>query len=507
MRTAARRPGGVSVSIDVTDEASLPDDARRVVAFLLARESDDYIAIMQVFEASITDMTPVDVAAQLETVGRLLDGPTVEARLDSLRKWGALSARADSSSIHRKEDLLHRNWRYSATVMGRHAYRFYRDFLAGGPTVREIPLASLQRVVEEANRLAKGEASDVASSIRQLFVSHDDVDAALVGAEDGLAELAEHFNLDDERTAELKALLVGYATHVASELERGSARAYRSLATLRTRYDELAQSAIMASDARALIEQGALKAARGGRVGDWEDLLAWLHPTTGRAYRFAMRMVRALPSMHLNLRRLHTSAGSATSRHKALLLARACRDERYGSQIMLAATGDHSWRKLFGEAQEPEGTRLVSWRDGPLVAVPELLRILGRSGGGGRAAAPRDDTKAKADIAEKRRLRAKTHADAVAEVLRVQPGEPLSEAAADVAFAALLSAAKASASAGRRTGVKDGLACTIIALAGVRGVMRAPTWQVLLPGRLIVFHRPGTKAQLPIEPAIAEAAQ
>lgn len=511
-RAARRTPvRGTSLTIDVDDDASLPADTRRVVAFLLAKQSDDYIAIMEVFEASITDLTPPDVAGALGAKGRHLDLSTVEERLKKLWKWGAVSTRVDTSKLQRKEELFHSNWRYSATVSGRHAYRFYRDYLAGGAVVREIPLTSLARVVEEAERLAAGKVTDISGSVRQLFVSHDDLDAALVGAEDGLAALADHFDLDDGQTAELKALLVSYATHVASELDRGAARAFRAISALRPRFAEFSQHAVNASDARALIERGALKAARGGRAVDWEDLLAWLHPASGRAYRFAMRMVRALPSMHLNLRRLHSSSGSATNRSKALLLARACRNETYGTQLMLAALGDHPWRKLFAEASEPEGSRLVAWREGPTVTIPDLLRLLGRSGGGGRAAAPRDDAAAKADVAERRKLRMERHAASIREVLHAGPEGPLSSAAAFVAFASLLVAAKARASGGRRTGVKDGLACTLVERAGSCAVLRAPDWQVRLPNRALAFHLPREKPNLPestttIDEA-AEAAQ
>ena len=52
---------------------------------------------------------------------------------------------------------------------------------------------------------------------------HDALDGALVGAKDVLAGLADRFDLDRDRTAELKGLLVDYATHVAVELRRGSA--------------------------------------------------------------------------------------------------------------------------------------------------------------------------------------------------------------------------------------------------------------------------------------------
>ena len=48
------------------------DDSRRAMAYLLARESDDYIAVMDVLEASVTDLRPAEVSAALRSVGRPL---------------------------------------------------------------------------------------------------------------------------------------------------------------------------------------------------------------------------------------------------------------------------------------------------------------------------------------------------------------------------------------------------------------------------------------------------
>ena len=186
-------------------------DSRNVVIYLVVQESTQYIAIMDVLESSITDLTPSEVRARLQTEEVLLDQGTVEARLDKLREWGAASARTDASRILRHSDLLARNWKYTATPAGRQVQRFYRKVLANTPAVREIPLPSLARVVEAAEALGSGADGFVtADLIGRLFVNHDDLDAALVGAEDSLAGLVDRFDLNDESTAELKTLLVGY---------------------------------------------------------------------------------------------------------------------------------------------------------------------------------------------------------------------------------------------------------------------------------------------------------
>jgi uncharacterized protein (TIGR02677 family) len=498
-------------------------DARRVVAYLLAQFTDEYIAIMGVVDASVTDLSPADVAHELRQAGQPMDPRTIDVRLEKLRQWGAVTARHDASQATRYTDLVARNWRYSATAIGRQTQRFFVTTLADVQVIREIPLPSLQRVVESlrelvtlvgpADRQAGPErAAVIAGHISTLFAAHEDLDTALVGAEDNLAGMADRFDLDDSTTSELKGMLVDYATHVAAELEDGAARAHQALLALMPATQLLVGAVVGSSDARALIERGALTASRGGRDADWVGLAKWLDPASGRAARFAMRLVRALPGMHANLRRLHTGAGIATTRTRALAFARACMDPKYGSAIWAAGVGDHSWRKLAGFPDDDEATRgSTPWRDGPGVELPEMLRTSGRTGSRGRASSSRDDSAARAAVAARRQERAVAHALALREVLAAAPAAPLSDAAARVALAAVAAASRGTrhaATATRpvvaRTGTKDGLTCTLVyigegqsASSVTAGVVRAPTWKVILPGRVPLFHAPGTAATIP----------
>jgi len=482
-----------------TRKADGEQDARGVLSYLVAPEAAHYIAIMDVLEASITDLTPDEVAAALASAQRPIEVGVVQLRLDQLREWGAVSARSDTARILRYEDLLARNWRYTPTTVGRQVQRFYRKVLAGTPAVREIPLASLARVVQAVETLSVApQVEDVASEqIGRLFVDHDDLDSALVGAEDGLTGLIDRFDLDDDATAELKLMLVDYATHVAAELDRGAERAFAALSRLRPRFPDLVRETVRASDARQLIERGALSASHGGRTEDWEALLAWFDPFSGRAQRFTLRLVRALPGMHANLRRLHSSSGAVTSRARALALAKACLHPEHGAAILLAALGDHSWRKLYGDGDEAEGPRIRSWREPPYIELPELLRTTGRTGVRGRAPAARDDSSTRDQVARARERRAAEHDLAIREVLSTPLGAQMSERAARVALASLLAAVRASCIERRRTAVRDGLACTLFEGTTEAGGLWAPTWHVSTPHRIPVFHSPGTVAQLP----------
>lgn len=495
--------GVVTVDEQSPDAGSDAGDARQVVGYLVRPESGDYIAIMDVLEGSVTDLTVAEVTAALAATGLRMEARLVEVRLDALKAMGAVSVRSDTTRARHYVEILARNWRYTASPAGRHVQRFYRQVLAGTATVREIPIVSLSRIVTHLEQLAAalgtGEPAatrlDTAmlDAVSTVFTSHDDLDAALVGAEDALVGLADRFDLDEERTNDLKGLLVDYATRVASELDSGSARAAAALAVLRPWFGLLAQATVDASQARDLIAAGALSASRGGRAEDWQGLCAWFDVRGGRAARFSLRLVRALPSMHANLRRLHSSSGVVSTRTRALSLARAVLTPEIGVQIFQAAVGDHSWRKLYGQADEDDTGRNPSWRGGPQVPVPTLLRTTGRSGPRGGGAKPRDDTAARAQVAQARARRQAEHTDAVARVLASIPGQHLDEAAARAALAALMAAARTTATGPRRTGTSDGLACTLVHTGRDTGALTAPTWRVLLPGRIALFHQPGRR--------------
>ncbi|GIM90073.1 hypothetical protein Ato02nite_018660 [Paractinoplanes toevensis] len=132
--------------------------------------------------------------------------------------------------------------------------------------------------------------------------------------------------------------------------------------------------------------------------------------------------------------------------------------------------------------------------------LPELLRTTGRTGARGRAPAARDDASARAAVQAARELRRAQHAAAIEEILAGEPGGQLSPGAAQVALAALMTAVRAGLVPGttdRRTGVRDGLSCTLFHVGEGAGVLVAPTWRVLLPGRVLVFHLPGRWATSP----------
>ena len=442
-------------------------DQRDAVFYLNSAASDDYIAIMRVLDAAVVDMTPSDVVAGLRAAGVLMDQPLVEERLKRLYDFGVVDRFQDNTNVRVIADLLDKNFRYTPTGVGRQVQRFYERYLTGAARLREIAIVSLKTVVAELEALANPEdrwtdVGSVQQRVNNLFNAHESLDTTLIDAESGLMKLASRFDLDDGETGELKSLLFRYVTFAVNEIELGSEQASTALRILEGRFDRLMEITVSQSTASELINREILSASRGGSMSDWGGLVRWYDPDTGRGARFARRILGALPTFHANLRRLQTSGPGKTTRSRALLLAKACLDTDHAQRLYLAALGDHPWRKLHGEAEDPGAGRVPPWRLGPQVETEKWQFSTGATGSRGKAPAVVDDSAERAAhrarLEQAKALRERHEA----EVLAASPGQDLSVGAARVAYEVLTAAARARSVGGRRTARRDGLACTIV---------------------------------------------
>jgi uncharacterized protein DUF2397 len=79
--------------VEPAGTSSSPVDGRRrdLFRYLTAEESSDYLAVMELFAATLlTDLSATEVAVQLSDRGRVLERDIVEARCRQLVEWGNL---------------------------------------------------------------------------------------------------------------------------------------------------------------------------------------------------------------------------------------------------------------------------------------------------------------------------------------------------------------------------------------------------------------------------------
>ena len=83
-------------------------DERGALAYLVLGEVSDYIAIMDVLESSVNDLSPAQIVAAITNAGHVLDLDVIERRLDQLREWGNVHATTNESKVLRVSDILAR---------------------------------------------------------------------------------------------------------------------------------------------------------------------------------------------------------------------------------------------------------------------------------------------------------------------------------------------------------------------------------------------------------------
>lgn len=497
------RSGGSDWVAEAWAESGLSgNDPARPFGYVLSPRREQYVLIMGVLERSVDEMTPADVVRALAAEGVDMPLAVVVQRLRALCDTFLAGSGRPDSQIERWQELDGARWRYSATPRGRQVHRLWSQMIAEGVVQREIPLDGLARIHGALSGLTGDQElseAEVSAMAGQVFVEHDFLDAALVGQADMLAQLAHRFDLAPQATVELKQLIVEYATHVVVHMDRAVALIHQQLLRLRPHFGDLAQARQGQSHAGPLVERGVLAPARGLRVADWEQLLAWFSPGTGKAARFGLQLVRAIPMMHANLRRDQSLSGPGTLRAKALSLAVACTSPRYGRAVLRAALGDHPWTKLHTCA-EGEGVDVVSWHEGPRVPALAMLRATGQSGPRGRVA-PRKSREEAARVAATQRAQRQAELRAAAAEVLAGAG-PLTDRACRAALKAVVAAVQAPEDSGCRTGQAGEVGCTLTVREGAVGRVEGHRWSVLVPGRWVVFHPPVGPGRVPgVRPA------
>ncbi|MGW3387348.1 DUF2397 family protein [Streptomyces cinereoruber] len=462
-------------------------DPTRALGYTVSRVRQEHAAIMGVLDQAVDHLTPAEITVELAARGVTLQPGIVAQRLKALQEtFLAVSGQPDNE-IERWQELNGARWRYTATAHGRQVQRLWSVLSAEGLVQREVALDGLARIRDALTALQGEDVApqEVAKLAGQVFVEHDQLDASLVGQTDMLARLADRFDLDAQGTGELKQLIVEYATHVVVHLDREVVAVHGLLTGLRPRFAVLAAGCGAQSRAGALVARGVLAPSRGAQRGDWEQLLSWFAPASGRAWRFGQQLVRAIPMMHANLRRQQSVVGPGTLRAKALSLAAACRDTERGEAVFRASVADRPWVKLHTCAEGEDG-RVVAWHEGPRVPALAMLRTSGQSSPRGPAAPRRERGEAAREVArERERVEAERRA-AAAEVLAGV--FPLTDRACRLALRAVMAAARGTEAGGVRVGHWDGVSCTLTAARGVVGRVEGVAWSVLVPGRQVAFH-------------------
>ena len=131
------------------------DGARRdLFRYLTAEESADYLAIMDLFSATLlTDLSAAEVAAQLAERDVSLSRDTAEARCRQLADWGNLVPSVRDAKVATVAEYIRSRSRYQVSKLGGRVHREAVAILHASDGAREVARELLGQIVQSLDRI------------------------------------------------------------------------------------------------------------------------------------------------------------------------------------------------------------------------------------------------------------------------------------------------------------------------------------------------------------------
>jgi uncharacterized protein (TIGR02677 family) len=398
--------------------------------YLTAEESGDYLAIMDLFTATLlTDLSATEIAGQLAEGGLDLPRDTVEARCRQLVTWGNLVPSIRDARVATVAEYIRSRSRYQVSKLGGRVHRQAVEILHASDGAREVARELLGQIVQSLDRILAmldhsdaldaealaGEVTTVFSNQRVFTDSVRDFYAYLAG-------ILSRYDLGGAEYAQFKELLLVYIDLITADVNRHApAMAYRAGLVLGQAGRVLTVLATLPG--LTLPDGTPAERAQGRTRTDWEELAAWYDASRGASGPEQLRTAagQALGQLITNAKRLLDSSGTGFSRRADFLrLARwfATADDEHAHRLYDAAFGAYPSRHLLFGPDEPDPRvgPTTSWWDADPVPVPLSLRERGDRAMRGRTSRVPDPTADRLRLIAEAQREAEQRQAAVAEL-------------------------------------------------------------------------------------------
>ncbi len=415
-------------AVEPSDPVSPPVDASRhgLFRYLTAEESADYLAIMDLFSATLlTDLSAAEVTTQLAERGRAVDRDVVEARCRQLVAWGNLVPSLRDAKVSTVAEYIRSRSRYQVSKLGGRLHREAVAILHATDGAREVARELLGQIVQSLDRILAmlerdeidadvlaGEVTTVFGNQRLFTDSVRDFYAYLAG-------ILSRYDLGGEEYAQFKELLLVYIDLITADVNRHApAVAHRiGLVPIDPLLAALAQLPGLTLPDGTPVER-----AQGRTHSDWEELAYWYdaHGASGPE-QLRAAAGQALGQLITNAKRLLDSSGTGFSRRADFLrLARwfATADDDGAHRLYAATFGAYPSRHLLFGPEEPDPRigPMTSWWDSDPVHVPVSLRERGDRAMRGRTSRVPDPTADRLRLTAEARQEAEQRQAAAAEL-------------------------------------------------------------------------------------------
>ncbi|MGN5239466.1 DUF2397 domain-containing protein [Rhodococcus sp. SJ-3] len=414
--------------------------SRGLFRYLVADESDDYVAIMTYFtDVLFADATAADIAAALTAGGHRIDRDVVDVRCRQLVAWGNLGEGGRDTRGGSIGDYVRATARYRPTVLGGRIHREATALLSSHEGAREVTRESLARICDALTHIGAAthtgfaiDPNTLAGHVTGVFVHHRAFTDSVADFYNYLAEISGRPDLSDDDYTELKLLLLDYIDVITSDLSRYATQVCAAVQRLLPHIDDL-----LAALPDPGLPSGTVSRSPGRTRDEWEQLVSWYDEEAGP------RELRDAATTALNRLLTHTRTRTSDApgfSHRADLLRLASwfseSSDEQAHRLHAATFGAYPSRHLLLGPEEPDprigaGT---SWWSADPVSVPVSLRERGDRSPRGRNARIPDPAADRTLIAALAEQESGELADAVAE-LRASGdlhGERISTTARDV---------------------------------------------------------------------------
>ena len=387
------------------------DGSRRdLFRYLAAEESADYLAIMDMFSATLlTDLSAEEVAAQLAEHGVSLSRDMAETRCRQLADWGNLMPSIRDARVATVAEYIRSRSRYQVSKLGGRVHRQAVEILHASDGAREVARELLGQIVQSLDRIlvmldggrTSGDALDaeaLAGEVTTVFSNQRLFTDSVRDFYAYLAGILSRYDLAGEEYAQFKELLLVYIDLITADVNRHApAVAHRAglvLAQADRVLHALATLPGLTSPDGTQVER-----AQGRTRTDWEELAAWYDASHGASGPEQLRGAagQALGQLITNARRLLDSSGTGFSRRADFLrLTRwfAAADDEQAHRLYDAAFGAYPARHLLFGSDEPDPRvgPTTSWWHAEPVPIPVSLRERGDRAMRGRTSRVPDPT-------------------------------------------------------------------------------------------------------------------
>lgn len=391
------------------DPAAVDGPRRDLFRYLTVEESADYLAIMDMFSATLlTDLSAGEVAGQLSERGVSLSRDTAETRCRQLADWGNLVPSVRDARVATVAEYIRSRSRYQVSKLGGRVHRQAVEILHATDGAREVARELLGQIVQSLDRILAmlgggngdgaldaealaGEVTTVFSNQRLFTDSVRDFYAYLAG-------ILSRYDLTGKEYAQFKELLLVYIDLITADVNRHAPAVAHRAGLVLAQADRVLQ-ALATLPGLTSPDGTQVERAQGRTRTDWEELAAWYDASHGASGPEQLRGAagQALGQLITNAKRLLDSSGTGFSRRADFLrLTRwfAAADDEQAHRLYDAAFGVYPARHLLFGPDEPDPRvgPTTSWWHAEPVPVPVSLRERGDRAMRGRTSRVPDPT-------------------------------------------------------------------------------------------------------------------